>query len=147
MKKVKNSVNALLFLSVIFLAGCNTPAQKVENAENKVADANEDLDRANEEYVKEIAQYRAETNERILANDKSAAEFKKRIENDKKDAKADYNKRIAELEQKNSDMRRKMDDYKADTKENWEKFKTEFNHDMDELGTAFKDLTVKNVKQ
>ena len=147
MKKVINSVNMLLVLSLIFFAGCNTPAQKVDNAENRVDDANKDLDRANEEYVKEVAQYRAETNERILANDKSAAEFRKRIEHDKKDAKADYNKRIAELEQKNSDMRRKMDDYKADTRENWEKFKTEFNHDMDELGTAFKDLTVKNVQQ
>ena len=39
-----------------------------------------------------------------------------------------------------------MDEYKADGKENWEKFKAEFNHDMDGLGSAFKDLTVKNVK-
>ncbi|MFN0047523.1 MAG: hypothetical protein ACKVOU_00200 [Cytophagales bacterium] len=43
-------------------------------------------------------------------------------------------------------MKKKMDDYKEDGKENWEKFKTEFNHDMDEIGNAFKDLTVKNVK-
>ena len=27
----------------------------------------------------------------------------------------------------------------------WEKFKVEYNHDMDELGKAFKDLTVKNT--
>ncbi len=40
----------------------------------------------------------------------------------------------------------KMNDYKANGKENWEIFKKEFNHDMDELGKAFKDLTVKNVK-
>jgi hypothetical protein len=40
----------------------------------------------------------------------------------------------------------KMDNYKADSKENWEKFKVEFSRDMDELGAAFKDLTVKNVK-
>ena len=39
-----------------------------------------------------------------------------------------------------------MSDYKADGKENWEKFKAEFGHDMDELGNAFRDLTVKNVK-
>lgn len=43
-------------------------------------------------------------------------------------------------------MKKKMDDYNMDGKENWEKFKTEFNHDMDELGQAFKDLTVNNVK-
>jgi len=39
-----------------------------------------------------------------------------------------------------------MDDYKQDGKENWEKFKAEFNHDMDELGKAFKDLTINNIK-
>ena len=35
---------------------------------------------------------------------------------------------------------------KAESKEDWEKFKVEFNHDMEELGNAFKDLTVKNTK-
>ena len=39
-----------------------------------------------------------------------------------------------------------MDDYKETGKENWLIFKMEFNRDMDELGQAFKDLTVKNVK-
>ena len=39
-----------------------------------------------------------------------------------------------------------MDEYNQEGKENWEKFKTEFSHDMDELGKAFKDLTVKNTK-
>ena len=39
-----------------------------------------------------------------------------------------------------------MEDYKADSKENWESFKTEFNHDMDELGNAFRDLTIDNKK-
>ena len=39
-----------------------------------------------------------------------------------------------------------MDDYKVEGKDKWEKFKTEFSHDMDELGKGFKDLTVKNIK-
>ena len=55
-------------------------------------------------------------------------------------------KKIDELEQKNSELKKRLDDYKADGKEKWEKFKAEFSHDMDELGKAFKDLTVKNVK-
>jgi ribonucleotide reductase alpha subunit len=32
-------------------------------------------------------------------------------------------------------------------KDNWETFKTEFSRDMDELGNAFRDLTVKNTKK
>lgn len=39
-----------------------------------------------------------------------------------------------------------MDEYKADSKEQWDAFKAEFNRDMDELGIALKDLTVKNNK-
>ena len=50
------------------------------------------------------------------------------------------------MEQKNTDMKKRMDEYKADGKEQWKKFKAEFSRDMDELGQAFKDLTVKNVK-
>jgi len=64
----------------------------------------------------------------------------------KKEAAADYKIKVDELEQKNSDLKKQMDDYKAEGKEKWEKFKTEFGHDMDELGNAFKDFTVKNVK-
>ena len=43
-------------------------------------------------------------------------------------------------------MKQKMADYKEEGKEKWETFKVEFNHDMEELGNAFKDLTVKNTK-
>lgn len=41
-------------------------------------------------------------------------------------------------------MQKKMADYKADGKDSWAKFKEEFNHDMDELGKALKDFTIKN---
>jgi len=44
-------------------------------------------------------------------------------------------------------MKQKLGDHKEDGKENWNAFKKEFNHDMDELGNAFKDLTVNNVKK
>ena len=56
------------------------------------------------------------------------------------------NKKIAELEQKNADTQKKLNEYKADSKEKWEMFKSEFNRDMDELGKAFSNMTVKNNK-
>ncbi|MBA3707137.1 MAG: hypothetical protein H0W84_14905 [Bacteroidetes bacterium] len=58
-----------------------------------------------------------------------------------------YDKRINELEQKNKDLKKRMADYnEQDGKSNWQLFKTEFTHDMDELGNALKDLTVRNTK-
>jgi hypothetical protein len=54
-----------------------------------------------------------------------------------------YAKKIANLEQKNKDLRVKLDAYET-SQSDWETFKREFNHDMDELGQAFKDITVDN---
>ena len=54
-----------------------------------------------------------------------------------------YAKKIAKLEQKNKDLKIKLKAYETNQSD-WEKFKREFNHDMDELGKAFKDLTVDN---
>lgn len=146
MKKSILVIAASTFITGAILTSCNTSAEKVENAQNNVTEANKDLDKANKEYLADIENYKKETADKIAANDQSITEFNVRIENEKKEAKADYKKKIAELEQKNSDMKKKMDDYKAEGKEKWEIFKTEFSHDMDELGNAFKDLTVKNVK-
>jgi len=146
MKKLILTVVAPAFVASAILTGCNTSAQKVENAEENVVAANEDLNDANEAYKQEIDNYRKEADEKIAANNKSIAEFNARIALEKKDAQDDYRRQIATLEQKNTDMKKKMDDYKADGKDKWEKFKTEFNRDMDELGKAFKDLTVNNVK-
>ena len=129
------------------LTSCNTtPADKVTNAQKDVNQANKDLDAANAAYLADIEKYRKETADKIMSNDKSIADFKARIENQKQNARSNYQKQLAELEQKNTDMKKKMEDYKADNKEKWEIFKTEFNHDMDELGNAFKGLTIKNNK-
>ena len=101
---------------------------------------------ANEDYLAEVDSYKVETAKEIAANDLSIAEFNARISKEKKETLVEYKKKIAELNQKNSDMKLKMANYKAEGKDQWEAFKTEYNHDMEELGKAFKDLSVKNVK-
>lgn len=146
MKKTILILSASLLITGGIFTGCTSPAEKVENAKDKVTEANTNLDKANEEYLADMAKYRIATNEKIAANEKSIAEFNARIDDQKKVAKSEYKIKIAELEKKNTDMKKKLDEYKENGKDNWEKFKTEFNHDMEELGKAFKDLTVKNVK-
>lgn len=144
MNKLILTLTATTLLAITLLS-CNTTAQKVENAQQNVAEAKEDLEKANAEFAKDMENYRRETNEKIEANNKSIAEFNSRIQDKKNAAKADYQNTIIALEQKNSDLKKRMDDYKEDGKENWEKFKIEFNHDMEKLGQAFKDITVKNT--
>ena len=146
MNKSILTLAAVALMAATTLTSCNSPAKKVEEAQKDVTEANKDLAKANEEYLADIESYRKETADKIAANDRSIAEFNSRIKEQKREAAADYKLKIAKLEQKNSDMKKHLDEYKAEGKENWEKFKTEFNHDMEELGKAFKDLTVKNVK-
>lgn len=144
MKKLSLIFSVLLLLAGTELISCNTSAEKVEKAEDEVKVANENLDEANAEYLADVENFKLETNQKIDANAKSIADFNARIATDKKTAKAEYKEKIAALELKNTDMKKKMADYKADGKDGWAKFKEEFNHDMDELGKALKDFTVKN---
>jgi len=146
MKKSILVFTSVTLLSGMVFLGCESSSEKVDTAEQAVTDANNELEQANQEYLADIENYRTETSSKIEANNQSIADFNLRIAKEKKEVKEDYKKKIAELESKNSDMKKKMDEYKADGKEKWEAFKTEFSHDMDELGAAFKDLTVKNVK-
>jgi hypothetical protein len=139
---------ATALLSAATITGCestSSKAEKVENAKDEVAESKKDLDRATTEYLADVDRYRAETAAKVTANNKSIAEFKTRIASQKKEARVEYENKINALEQKNSDMKKEMDDYKLDGKEKWESFKAEFNHDMNELGKAFKDLTVNNA--
>lgn len=128
------------------LSACSSPSQKVENAQEDVKEANKKLDKANDAYLADIESYRKETDEKIAANDKSISEFNARTENEKKALTADYIKNMKALEQKNSDLKKKMSEYKAEGKEQWEIFKTEFNHQLDELNKSFKAATSKNDK-
>lgn len=145
MKKSILTLATSAFLAGAIFTSCNTPAEKVENAQNKVTEATVDLNKANSEYIADMENYRKETAEKIATNEKSIADFNARIENEKADIKKNYKEKIKVLEQKNSDIKKKMDDYKADGKEKWEQFKSEFSHDMDELGKAFKDFTLINI--
>ncbi len=145
-KKSMLTFAAAAFMATALTTSCSTPAEKVEDAQENAAEAKQDLDEANQEYMIEMESYRQAAIERIAANDKSTAEFKARIAKEKKEAKAEYEKKIAELDEKNSDMKKRLDEYKASGKENWEKFKAEFGRDMDTLGSAFRNFNIKNNK-
>lgn len=140
MKKSIKIVFASLFVSGAFLASCNSPAEKVSDAKDKVEEAQANLDKANEELLAEVENYRKETAERIAANSLVIAELKETM----KDVKENV---VENLEIKNRDLKAKIDFYKVEGKDKWEEFKLEFDHDMSELAKAIADLKLKNVKQ
>jgi hypothetical protein len=149
MKKIIFTLALTMLVAGTIFTSCKSSAKKVEdaqdkvqNANDKVADANQELDQAIKDS---ILQFKKASAEKFAAHEKSVADFKTRIANEKKENKASYEKKLAQLEQRNTDMKKKLDDYKAESKENWENFRTEYISDMETLNKAFKDLMAKII--
>ena len=150
MKKGILIVLVVALITYAMTTSCNTPAQKLENAEENVKEANKELDdaaRENQAYMDDILKYREERADRIEYNEQLIADYKLRIQNEKAEIRDSYLRKISELEQKNIEMKNRLKTYKIEGREKWELFKIEFNRDMDELGIAFENLTVKSAKQ
>jgi chromosome segregation ATPase len=167
---MKNSIfmfaTATILTAATTFTACTSPETKVENAQtkvdnaqekvadakDKVADAKDNLTEAQKmanaeaEKVANAAAwktYKAEAEIKIKANDTRIAELKATMKKAGKSTSAMYKENVAILEKKNAAMKARITEYDK-SQSNWESFKTEFNRDMDELGTALKDFTVNN---
>lgn len=125
------------------LTSCQSSATKVEKAQDKVVEAKQDLNQALQDSIR---QFKTESENKISNYEKIIAEFRTKIAKEKKVNKLKYEKKLAELDQRNSELKKKLADYKDEEHTKWRIFKAEYNHDMDELGKSFKNLTIKNVK-
>lgn len=97
--------------------------------------------KSTEEYQK----FKRESIDKMSENDMRIAELRKEKSSDDKEVKARYDKKIDALEKRNQELKTKLTNYKYE-KSNWQTFKQEFKHDLDGLGNAFKDFTVRNTK-
>jgi chromosome segregation ATPase len=153
MKSIVRIMLSMFVAGSIFLA-CSSPAKKVENAEEKVQSAKSDvkdakLDLAEAQQgaaISDFQKFKNESNEEINRNDKRIAELRIEMKNEKKEAREKDEKKIDALEKKNHELKEKLEAYHDDGKSDWREFKTEFKHDLDGLGKAFKDITVRNTK-
>lgn len=121
--------------------------ENVQEAEADVQEAKEDLSEARRQAnADEWQSFKDDMNVVIDKNDARIAELKLEMKKTGKEADADYKRKVEALNEKNAELKEKMKTYKNDANSDWQSFKREFNHDMDELGNAFKDLTVNNKK-
>nr|MBK9652295.1 hypothetical protein [Bacteroidota bacterium] len=144
MKKSILNIIGIATISAMALTSCKTSADKVDAAQENVTEAEQDLNKANEELTLEVAKFQAESDSQIIANENAIAEINASIANEKQKVKEKLKKRNAELEAKNKEMKNKLSGYKADSKDNLEAFRVELKHDMNELGQALKDFTKNN---
>jgi Na+-transporting methylmalonyl-CoA/oxaloacetate decarboxylase gamma subunit len=121
--------------------------EKVDVAEQNLKDAKDSLVVAKKAATAEEWQtFKNQTDSVISYNEAQIAELKLKMQNAGKSVDAKYQKNVDILEQKNKDLKVKADTYKNDANSDWQSFKREFKHDMDEIGQAFKDVTVNNKK-
>ena len=144
MKKTFFTLAVAVLLAGTMISGCQTSAEKVKIAEDKVQDAQNKVVEAQlnlDQALKDsIQQFKKESEDQIVANDKSIAEFKAKIDREKVELRARDERRLAELERQNVIMKQRLEEFREDSKENWVTFRDKFNHDMKQMGTAFHDF-------
>ena len=154
MKKTIFFLAITSFILGTVIVGCKSTTkeeiefqEKVDVAEQNLKDAKDSLVVAKKAATAEEWQtFKNQTDSVISYNEAQIAELKLKMQNAGKSVDAKYQKNIDMLEQKNKDLKVKADTYKNDANSDWQSFKREFKHDMDEIGQAFKDVTVDNKK-
>ena len=146
---MKSSIFKIAFITLAtgsVLTSCMSSEDKVENSKVQVENAQENLDEAKRQQAENEAQFKFEANQQITANEQLIADLKLYSKNKKAEVKAEYDKSINDLETQNEVLKARVEAQKEANDEKWESFKTEFKHDMDELGKSIKDLGKDNVK-
>ena len=139
------AVATSLLAGTIF-TGCQlTPSTPEEEAaQAKVDSAKLELKAAQKAATaEEWEAFKTESEQKIRTNELSIADFKDRMSTSEHQFDALFIEKIDKLEQQNKDMKARIDNYEK-RQSDWASFKSEFNHDLDELGTALKDLLVDN---
>ena len=81
--------------------------------------------------------------EKISSYEKSIGELKARIAKETKENIAKYEKTLTNLEHQASEIKKKFNEYKEEGKDKWASYNDKFNSDLDELGKALKNFTIK----
>jgi len=141
-----------VFLTGSVLTGCQSSAKKEASARDNLQEAKQDLKEvqkdADEEAQKlanaeEWKTFKSDAEVTIRNNEIRIADLRVKMAKQGTVLDPMYEKKIEALEQQNKDLRKRIEDYEK-SQSDWETFKREFNHDMDELGKALKDITVDN---
>ena len=149
---VINFFVSLLILAAAILGGCQSSAEKVDAAKENVDEAEEELQEVKAEAqadaikvanAEEWRVFKSDAEIKIKENEVRIGELKVKMKKSGKTFDAMYEKNIIALEEKNKDLKTRIASYETNQSD-WDAFTREFNHDMDELGQALKDLTVNN---
>ena len=151
MKRQLLQITFLACFAAVCIAACSTPAEpkeeKVQDAKDKVTEANQELKQALVDSSNEYMQYKEASEKRLRANDKTIADIKASIKAEKTELRAKYQKQLDELEKKNEKLKTEIEESKEDAKDKWVIFKDGLNREMDSLGKSISAMAEKSLKK
>lgn len=143
------AIGLFLLIPLVIQSGCKDRDQSLEDAQESVSEAKQELAETKEDIQAdarislesvEWKSFKAQSEEKIQKNEIRISELREKMKKSGNTMDAVYEKKIENLAQKNNELKSKLMSYEKE-QSNWESFKKEFDHDMDELGAAFKGLT------
>lgn len=165
MKKILNNLTAAFFMSILIIS-CNDAAKKdIADANTNLKEANQDVkgaiiatnDTAKANAIANWTSFRNGSDSAIAGMEKDVTRLDEKMAKTNNSAKAtvktdldNTKKKLQELkerlQQKNVEFENDINQFDATVASKNESFQREFKHDMNGLGTAFKDLFKDNVK-
>lgn len=154
MKKGIFTITIAMIIATTVLISCKQSTREEVVLEDKLQDAKENVDIVKDSLVaarkaataEEWQSFKNEADSIINVNDARIAELKLKMKKTGKSIDAQYEKNIEAMEQKNKNLKVKIKTYKNEVDADWQSFKSEFNHDMTEIGQALKNTRVDNKK-
>jgi hypothetical protein len=136
---MNKSIFILALVAGTTFISCKSAAQKESTAKQNVAEAKQDLKETKASNAKEWAEFKVESQAKIVDNEKRIAELKVKMNKPGNTFDGLYRTRIEKLEAKNTELKSKLNNYDGNETE-WKTFKSDFNRDMKEIGNNIKDL-------
>jgi len=132
----------------LLLAACQQPGQKVADAKDKVAAATQDLKEARRDagavWQEAWLKFKRDNDEIIAANERRILELRKEVTAVDARFRATYTARINEFETRNNELRDRVNNVKDEGNARWETFKSDTKHDLEDLTSSLKSITIRN---
>lgn len=136
---MKKTILILAIVAGTFFTSCKSAQQKETRAKENVVEAKQDLKETQVSNANEWKVFKAESEAKIIDNDSRIAELKVKINKPGNTFDGLYRTRIEKLEAKNTELKSKLKNYDGN-QTGWQTFKSDFNRDMNEIGSNIKDL-------
>lgn len=136
---MNKSIFILALVAGTIFISCKSAAQKETTAKKNVVEAKQDLKDTKILNANEWITFKAESQDKILNNEKRIAELKVKMNKPGNTFDGLYRTRIEKLEEKNVELKSKLNNYDGNETE-WKTFKSDFNRDINEIGNNIKDL-------